>query len=307
MPDAVIPQQAMTELTITGRLMAFGEGTYCVFQTPGSQPADVQSGLPGVRISLPPASNGYSGRVELAGFGPDGWLAAAEDAALIRITGGPSQVLVTIYELPGTGHAAPQLQILRLTADQEQPAPAPEPAPPPAMPEISAHIYGVGDVAGHVGAWVGEPGSKRWIEGFGLAPAGVALSDLEYQGVLGRGWLSPWSEGGQFCGSRGMSLPLLGLRLRLRGAAAAAHTIQVFGTFVDGSTLGPVSEGELLEAPSLAALEAFRVELLPRTAAAKPARKPAAKAQAAERTLKTKAVAPSAAAKAPPKRTPRIR
>ena len=324
-PHAI--QQAITELTVTGRLMALDAGAYCVFQSPGTAPADAQSGLPGVRISAPPAANGYAGLVELAGFGAGGWLAGAGDASLIRITGGPAQVLVTIYELPGSGHAAPQLQVIRLTPDAPaQPEPAlqqsvpPEPAvaPEPVMPEVSAHIYGVGDVAGQMGAWIGERGSKRWIEGFGMAPHGdVALADIEYQGVLGRGWLSPWSEGGQFCGSRGMSLPLLGLRVRLRGAAAERFSVRVEGTFVDGTALPPVTDGALLEAPSLSALEAFRVELLARvTRAAKPSRKPAAKAQAAQRTLKTKKIAvpvpvPVADAapakpvkKAPAKRTP---
>ena len=69
-----------------------------------------------------------------------------------------------------------------------------------------------------LGDWLGEKGSKRWIEGFGIAPTKLLEpKDLEYQAVLGKGWLSPWVEGGQFCGSRGMALPILGLRLRLRG------------------------------------------------------------------------------------------
>ncbi len=56
-------------------------------------------------------------------------------------------------------------------------------------------------------------GAGRWIEGFGIAaPEGVATQDLEYQAVLGRGWLSPWILSGGFCGGRGMSLPILGLR-----------------------------------------------------------------------------------------------
>ena len=318
MPQAA--KQAVTELSVTGRLMALDAGAYCVFHAPGTAAADAASGLPGVRISVPPAANGYLGTVELAGFTDGGWLAGSDDAALIRIAGGPAQVLVTIYEMPGAGQKAPQLQVIRLSPD----APAPVPAPVPAVsatPEISAHIYGQGDVAGRIGAWVGDRGSKRWIEGFGLAPQnGITPGDIEYQAVLGRDWMSPWSEGGQFCGSRGMSLPLLGLRVRLRGAAANTLTVQVQGTFVDGTATGPVGDGELLQSPSLAALEAFRIEILPRAAAraAAPvkatARKPVAKAQTTERKLKTKTVA-SAAAPTPtkpdaapkkivPKRTP---
>ena len=111
---------------------------------------------------------------------------------------------------------------------------------------------------------MGDRGSKRWIEGFGLMPGdGIAVSDIEYQAVLGRDWQSPWSEGGQFCGSRGMSLPLLGMRVRLRGTAAKTHTLSISATFVDGTEIGPVTDGEACEAPSLSPLEAFKVTLSP--------------------------------------------
>ncbi|HEX2939982.1 MAG TPA: hypothetical protein VHO91_02975, partial [Rhodopila sp.] len=79
----------------------------------------------------------------------------------------------------------------------------------------------------------------------------------------------PWVEGGKFCGSRGMALPLLGLKVRLKGAAAKAYTCSYSATFVDGSAAGPVSGGEACEAGSLAALEAFQIVLTP--VAAKPA------------------------------------
>ena len=124
------------------------------------------------------------------------------------------------------------------------------------------------------------------MEGFGLAPRhAVDPEDIEYQGVLGRGWLSPWVEGGKFCGSRGMALPLLGFKLRLKGNAAKAYTCSYSATFVDGSAVGPVPAGDACEAESLAAMEAFQIELRPREArpgaarasrpkaAARPARK----------------------------------
>ena len=132
-------------------------------------------------------------------------------------------------------------------------------------------------VAGQVGAWIGEPGGNRWIEGFAITAAGaLPPEDVEYQAVLGRGWLSPWSNGGQYCGSRGMSLPILGLRIRLRDASAASHRVQLWARFVDGTELGPLDGDMVCEAPSFAALEAFRLVLEPvgGAAAAKPPRAP---------------------------------
>lgn len=274
MPE-VAPLQAVTELKVTGNLMVLGTGIFCVFHTPGAPPADVQTGLPGVRISPAPAANGYVGRVQITGF-DEGWLGGPEDAVLIRVSGGPAQILVTIYQAQDSHRDPPKLQVIRLDDQTAEAKPAPTPAVtgPAATPEVAAHIYGVGDVAGVLSQWVGERGSKRWIEGFGLSPnADVAASDIEYQAVLGRGWLSPWSEGGQFCGSRGMSLPILGLRVRLRGAAAEKFATSLSATFIDGTEVGPVGDGAPCEAPSLAALEAFRVEIRP---VAKKGRKPPA-------------------------------
>ncbi len=304
-------QQAITELKVSGHLMALDAGVFCVFNQPGSAPPDGATGLPGVRITTAPSANGYPGHVSVVGFGADGWVGGSADAALIRVTGGPAQVLVTVYQAADTAHEAPKLQFIRLTEPPAQ-APAPKPAPqqaaisatPPAI-EVAAHIAGQGDLVGRLGDWMGEPGSKRQVEGFGIAPteeSGITASDLEYQAVLGRGWLSPWAEGGQFCGSRGMSLPILGLRVRLKGDAAQTHVARVSATFVDGAKAGPVTDGSSCEAPSLAALEAFRVEIMP-AGGAKPAGKPMTKAAPAKGKAAPAAAAPKTPAK-PAKRTP---
>jgi hypothetical protein len=106
-----------------------------------------------------------------------------------------------------------------------------------------------------------------------MSPTGViTIDDLEYQGVLGRNWLSPWVEGGKYCGSRGMALPLLGLKVRLKGDAAQSFECTYSATFIDGTAIGPVSAGETCEAESLAPLEAFQILIRPR-GSAKPAMK----------------------------------
>ena len=290
MSQAQTTPAAITELKVSAHLMLLDPGVFCVFNSPDAAPPDGRTGLPGVRLSAAPAPGGFGGQVSLSGFSDDGWLGGVDGAALVRVSGGPAQVLVTVYQSAEGGHEPPKLQVLRLT---ETPAPNARRAQPQAQPqpqpqheaspqggqagplEVAAHIYGRGDVAGRLGEWMGERGSKRWIEGFGLQPArGVPPSEIEYQAVLGRGWLSPWVEGGQFCGSRGMSLPILGLRVRLKGASAQHYTPVIAATFVDGAQIGPVGDGETCEAPSLAALEAFIVILQPKQATA-PASTPA--------------------------------
>ena len=256
----------VSELQVSAHLMTLETGLFCIFQTPGSAPPDLATGLPGVRITPAPGVAGRSEAVSVSTFREDGWLNGT--AALVRVTDGAAQVLVTIYQHKGMD-AAPRLQVLRLNGepnaasaavDSQQKVLA-EAGPPP---EVVAHIQRMGDVGCALGDWLGVKGSGQWVEGFGLGPTnGVAPEDIEYQAVLGRNWLSPWVDGGKFCGSRGMALPLLGLKVRLKGAAAKAYTCSYSATFVDGSAVGPVGNGEPCEAESLAALEAFQIRVTP--------------------------------------------
>ncbi|MDR3538439.1 MAG: hypothetical protein P4L71_18230 [Acetobacteraceae bacterium] len=264
------PQGQIAELRVSGHLMTLDTGLFCVFQAPGGPLPDPASGLPGVRISLPPGLAGRPEAVTISTFRQDGWLSGA--AALVRVTDGPGQVLVTVYQSARqNAEAAPRLQVLRLSAEPTDagaaaaPPAAPAEAPVNADPDIVAHVQRTGDVGVRIGEWVGVRGSKLWIEGFGVAPRPeLPATDIEYQAVLGRGWLSPWVEAGKFCGSRGMALPLLGLKVRLKGAAAKKFDCTYSATFTDGSEAGPVAAGEACEAESLAALEAFQIEIHPK-------------------------------------------
>ena len=279
------PDGRVAELRVSAHIMTLERGLFCVFPAPGSPPPDPTTGLPGVRVTRTPSRNQSPDGVSISTFRPDGWLEAT--AALVKVTDDSAQILVSIYQSANNASVgAPRLQVLRLSGDDPvQQAAAPSAAPPAAAtapapgddahPEVIAHIQRAGDVAGDLGQQIGTPGSQAWIEGFGLAPRGPVLpSEIEYQGVLGRGWLSPWVEGGKFCGSRGMALPLLGLKVRLKGGAAEKFNCTYSATFVDGTRTGPITMGDACEADSLAALESFRIEITPREAAARPRARP---------------------------------
>lgn len=265
--DQTIESTAVQELKVTGHMMSLPAGLFC-FVNEVNAAAGRHHGMPGVRVSPPPAGGN---NVEIAGFRSDGWLNADGDAALVRIAKGPAQVLVTIYQLPNQPDAAPRLQVRQLLTAQDLPVPAaaaavatPAPTPGETM-DVLAHIQSRGDVGAKFGAWLGERGGQNWIEGFSIAaPPGVDPAELSYQAVLGRGWLSPWVEAGAYCGSRGMALPLLGLRLRLSGAAAEKFELSYEAAFVGGAAAGPVDNDEVCEADTLAPLEALLVKLTPR-------------------------------------------
>lgn len=309
-------QNRVIDLKAGAHMMVLDAGIFCIFHAAGQAPAG-PAGLPGVRISRAPGTP--PGIVTVSTFEEDGWIGGSNGAALVRVMRGPAAVLVTTYQEPDSAHPAPRLQVAQLagpiTSAPAQPAVPAAAAPVAAAAaaaetatetvaekianDISAHIQRRGDVATGIGHWMGVPGSQSWIEGFSIAPEdGIPASDIEYQAVLGKGWLSPWAEGGQYCGSRGMALPILGLRVRLKGKSAETHKIRLTATFTDGTRLGPVNGSEALEAESLAPLEAFLLEIVPEgeefSAPKTEAPKDAAKAPAKARTPK------SAEAKAKP-------
>lgn len=256
---------AVQELKVTGHLMSLPTGLFCFINENHRQKAN-RNGMPGVRVSPPPI--GDSG-VEIAGFRADGWLSAEGDATLVRVRKGPAQVLITIYQLPNEPGSAPRLQVRQLLSIADVVSPEPNLVKPatttPASSDMLAHIQSRGDVTAAFGTWLGDRGSQNWIEGFSLkAPHGIAPADLTYQAVLGRGWLSPWVESGEYCGSRGMALPLLGLRVRLSGGAAEQYDVTCNASFVGGAGAGPVGNDETCEGDTLGPLEAFQIILTPR-------------------------------------------
>jgi hypothetical protein len=271
--------------------MTLDSGVFCLVN--GSpKPANAQ--LSGVRVSsLDPADPAVS----ISTFRPDGWLSGGGESALIRVLREQAQILITIYQPAGSTDTAPKLRVLRLSeASGEAPsAPDAPEAPAGRKPimiltephDVIAHIQRAGDVGHSFGEWVGEPGKQMAVEGFSLtAPEGLTPADLTYQAVLGRGWLSPWNEAGQFCGSRGMALPILGFKLKLSEDAAKRFALSISATFLDGTRLDDLTSEQSVEAPSLSPLEAFRINLVPKAAGNKPARNKTAEAKKPTPTVK---------------------
>ena len=249
------PRSVVNEVKVTASMMQLDTGVFCIFHTPGPHGAPDEFGLPGIRLSVPPGT--AEGNVSIATFRSDGWVGMADAAALVRITRGPAPILVTVYHSP-VGGEPPRLQVTRVGGGLPAAAAV-------VKKQILAHIQARGDVGANFDEWMGLRGSKRWIEGFSLTPPpDIAPEDIEYQAVLGQDWLSPWSEGGQFLGSRGMALPVLGFKIRLLGDAAELYDCVYEASFIDGSTAGPVENGEVCSSDALAPLEAFIVRLRPR-------------------------------------------
>jgi len=100
------------------------------------------------------------------------------------------------------------------------------------------------------------------VEGFAVTPADAALRDaLVYRTVLVGGAVTGWIPAGRFCRSRGESRALFGFEVAVKAAAAGRFACVYGGRFMDGTQVGPVTEGGVCVSPSGAALRGIWVEM----------------------------------------------
>ncbi|TDH60008.1 hypothetical protein E2C06_24345 [Dankookia rubra] len=266
MPDFNYPSSAIADIEVAAHTLLLPQGTYCLHVTEVAEDLEAER-LPGLSVAVAPGEEG--GAIEVARLSGEPWLRRPGDALLVRVHAARIRLLLTSYNLArAAGATPPKIQVQRLDAPAAAAPALPEAAPPALVPTaLLVHARRRGDLSGGYGDWVGEQADDVWIEGFAITPpAGLAAADLEYQAVLGKGWFSPWSPGGEFCGSRGMQLPILGWRINLKGDAAKNFTCNYSAVFVDGSEVGPVTVGQPCMLPDLKAVAKLRVSIVPRTA-----------------------------------------
>jgi hypothetical protein len=144
-------------------------------------------------------------------------------------------------------------------------AEATDAAPSAPGANMLAHISMRGNVVGQAGAWLGEPGSGLAIEAILLAPAAAGPPDLspavESQMIYPHGLKTPWTIGGQPCGSAGLGLACLGIRFRLSFETAAFFDCRYDIAFTDGTRQEDVPGSTITLAPSGAAVEAIRLHV----------------------------------------------
>ena len=130
-------------------------------------------------------------------------------------------------------------------ATKPKPAAVPE-ADSLAVPlQIKTHIRSRGDVNFADAPWAGRVAPGLWIESFSIQPLKqLAAHDIEYKGLTGTGFETPWLSDDQICGTKGMSVPLVGFAMRLKpGPATAAYDCEYSGYYRSGVTVGPLRNG----------------------------------------------------------------
>ncbi len=257
-------------LATTAQFLVFDPGLFIVdMAAPQSAGTDMGLRLPAIRLDMTPPAPGRTGRAVVTGALAEGWMWRADEPVFVLVTGGRVGMVLTIYR-SSMLTAPPEIRFRQINTSLNQPsAPAaPETAPQTdaesAPLSVLAHVRNTGDVTGPGGRLLGTPGSNAPIEGFAVAPGpGLEGSEIEYQAILGNSWNTPWFTGGEFCGSRGMLLPLLGVRIRLKGTAAESFTCRYTGHFAGRPEPVLCQDGEPCAAGD-APLEALQVVLVKR-------------------------------------------
>jgi GT2 family glycosyltransferase len=278
----VSPQQ--DALSASVQILPLSAGLYLFSVKAAAAAQDKGSGqlrLPATHVGLGPGVR--SDQVEfIAGPTTDGaWLFAKEDCLVIKVNGaGATLVLISVR---GPGGEALSIKVERLDGRVEAAAAAPPAIAPAAgmrlpaatsktsnghakgapaskpksgkisaadgaepLPlQISAHIRTRGDMTFSEVPWAGRVAPGLWIESFSVRPlARFGPQDIEYKGLTGSGFETPWLSDATMCGTKGMSVPLVGFAIRLKpGREAAAFDCEYSGYFKSGVSVGPLRNG----------------------------------------------------------------
>jgi GT2 family glycosyltransferase len=110
---------------------------------------------------------------------------------------------------------------------------------------IGAHIRSRGDMTFADGPWAGRVAPGLWIESFSIRPLErFTANDIEYKGLTGSGYETAWLSDDEMCGTKGLSVPLVGFAVRLKPSPLTAnHECNYSGYFKSGVTIGPLHNG----------------------------------------------------------------
>src|SRR5207249_3476440 len=88
------PAQAST-LGVSSRVIRLDPGLFALSLMPA--PSDRGTGVPSVRVSLPPGPAGRREAVTISPSRSDGWMEAQDEPTLLRVPSGGAEVMVTLY------------------------------------------------------------------------------------------------------------------------------------------------------------------------------------------------------------------
>jgi len=151
---------------------------------------------------------------------------------------GPARLDVEVNSLDPSGSVAAKLELLQLTSDPAEVRKLSSPSGPPDLSafRLLGHVAGVGDVTVGAMEWIAGPKAPARIEGFSIdwpdMPGNIGLRYLAKMGGP-RPETSAFVEAGQYVGTRGRALPLVGVTLELTGTGAIRYNLVSDAIFLD--------------------------------------------------------------------------
>ena len=244
--------------------------------TPATDRARGALRLPAMHVGLGPGVR--SDQVEfVAGPNTDGaWLFARGDVLVARINGTGATLVLTsvratngdvlsieVERLESRGQTGQAVAVTEQPVVHLPPAAAAASAElrtsaaPPHKPagstndgdavplQIKTHIRARGDINFADTLWAGRVAPGLWMESFSVLPLRhLGAHDVEYKGLTGTGFETPWVSDDQNCGTKGMSVPLVGFAVRLKPSTeTAAFDCEYSGYFQSGTIVGPLRNG----------------------------------------------------------------
>jgi GT2 family glycosyltransferase/glycosyltransferase involved in cell wall biosynthesis len=272
--EAVQPPEAAAEdgLSASVQVLPLPAGLYLFsVNSSGSPRADTgQLALPAMHVGLGPGMRPEQMQFMEGAADHGAWLFAATDQLVAKIAAGGATMILTSVRAPGGEALSIKVERLNARLDATLAFSAPVPgvtaransglaaAAAPRTPvfgtaaanlplsvQIGAHIRTRGDMTFADVPWAGRIAPGLWIESFSVLPLEqFGAGDIEYKGLTGSGFETPWLSDDQACGTKGMGVPLVGFALRLKATpAASGYDCEYSGYFQSGLTVGPLLNG----------------------------------------------------------------
>ncbi len=242
-------------LSAVVKVLPLPQGIFMFSVAANSAPPALGAGglkLPSIHVALGP--DVVAGQVELmAGAETHGnWLYTPGNILIAKVSAAGATLVLTSVR----SHAGNPLSIkiermdappsAAVESEQSKLIPIQDPKRDGLRVRVNAHIRTRGDLSFVDTLWAGRVEPGLWMEAFSVLPLEQLGDDeIEYKGLTASGFETPWLSGGASCGTRGMSVPLVGFAIRPKHGSNAAsnYDCEYSGLFQSGSVVGPLRNG----------------------------------------------------------------
>ena len=187
--------------------------------------------------------------------------------ALVVQAAGPAKLQVEVKATDANGFSSATVRLEELSQGEparelefhgdwdvwDQAAAAPTPGAKPEGLRIIGHVAGIGDVPVKANEWIAGPNAPSRIEGLALEwpnkPAGLSVRYAIKPARANAGSSTP-VELGQFAGSRGRAMQLVGAMFELSGPDAARYELTTEAVFLGSPVMRANGQRVVLKGPT---------------------------------------------------------